>query len=202
MNKQQLILSKAKELFMKYGIRSISMDDLARELGISKKTLYQHIKDKKELIRQIMEYDMEEFNKKVENITENAENAMEVIVKINEEMLKIISQLPSNVKYDLKKYYPDIADNINKEMDKKMFEAIVKNIKRGQKEGIFRKDIVPEIIAKLQIIRSKALFNGSYQDIEASYSKAEIIKETFKYHIYGITTKKGLQIYKELQQKK
>ncbi len=193
MEKEEEILQKAKMLFMTYGLRSITMDDLARELCVSKKTLYQFFKDKADLIEKIVKSEIDMMLKKMQKIYDQSENTIDRMIKINLHMIEMRKSTPKNVQYDLEKYYPEIAEKSKKETDKKMFEAIKENHERGKKEGLIREDLNTDIIASLQINRSKYI-NKMIEELN-NYDDEKILNDIFEYHIRGIATEKGINYY-------
>ncbi|MBN2662055.1 MAG: TetR/AcrR family transcriptional regulator [Bacteroidales bacterium] len=193
MEKEHEIIEKARNLFMKYGFRSITMDDLAHELSISKKTLYNFIKDKADLIRKITHAEIMKMTKHMRDIFENSANTIDRMIKINVLVIEMRRNTPANVKYDLQKYYPEIAEEVKKLLEQKMFEAIKENHELGKKEGVIRLDLETDIIASLQVCRSNIIEN--IIEILDKYNYEKILNEIFDYHIRAITTPKGLEYY-------
>ena len=103
MDQETQILIKAKELFFKLGVRSITMDDLSRELGISKKTLYQYVENKSDLVNKTLRLHFTEEKKVVENCIAEAENATDEMIRIAGESLKNFRSMPPSSKYDIQK---------------------------------------------------------------------------------------------------
>lgn len=194
MNKTpQEYIRKVCDMFKNYGIRSVTMDDVARELGISKKTLYLHFKDKSELVGIILKW---EFKEKAEEFAEamaNNDNAIEELFEYYKVQIKILTHQKANFIYDLKKYYPVHFDEFhNKKMDK-MIESVKTNLKRGKKEGLFRKDINEDIITRLHVARIESMMTSGLFSIEELMSPL-FFAEAFKYHIYAIVSDKGRKI--------
>ncbi|MEA3452198.1 MAG: TetR/AcrR family transcriptional regulator [Bacteroidota bacterium] len=193
MYKENEILLKARDMFLKYGIRSITMDDLARELGISKKTLYQNFKDKADLISKMVIAEINRVMNDMQNIFEEKDNTIDRMIKINNHLIKIRKNTPENISYDLHKYYPEIEKNLNKITEEKMFLNIKENHKQGQAEGLIRKNLNLDIIAALQVTRSSVVYN--IKNIAKAENIEIIINEIFDYHIRAISTDKGLDYY-------
>ena len=105
---KQQIITKSEELFMRYGIRSVSMDDIARELGISKKTLYQQVENKSDLIRQIFAERSMQERLAIEAMRQESDNAIEEVVEVARFMISRLRLLSPTSRYDLEKYYQDI----------------------------------------------------------------------------------------------
>ncbi|MBC7125567.1 MAG: TetR/AcrR family transcriptional regulator [Bacteroidales bacterium] len=137
------------ELYAKYGIKSITMNDVARHLGISKKTLYKYVNDKYDLVGKVIDFEIELF-KRGWPVLKNAIEDLLIVSKILNQRMKEIN--PSTI-YDLRKYYPQHYEKLTMARRKKMFENVIANIKKGQEEGLYRTDLDQRIIAMLQISR-------------------------------------------------
>ncbi len=184
------LLKKVNDLYSRYGIRSVTMDDISRELGISKKTLYQHVKDKEDLVDKVMMY---EFSSK-RNFTEekSSRNAIEDIFFLNNMINKIIKETNPSKMYDLRKYYPTIFEKIAKLKRKKTMNMMIQNFRKGKSEGLYRKNFDEEILAKMYVLRMDRV---SHEDVVSisEFTSAKFIYEVFIYHIRGIASKKGIE---------
>ncbi|MEM9259152.1 MAG: TetR/AcrR family transcriptional regulator, partial [Bacteroidota bacterium] len=138
--KQQLIQT-ADEMFMRLGIKSVSMDDIAREMGVSKKTVYQVVDNKKSLVRLVME---EDACKDVEVIKENHEQSKDAIDEFLRNSRYFIRQMreisPATLR-DLQKYYPDIWKEQLQAHHAEFTQSIADNLERGMEEGLYRDDL-------------------------------------------------------------
>lgn len=188
-------LEKIQNLFKTYGIKSVTMDDVSRELGISKKTLYTYFTDKSELVEKILE---KEFNDKAYEIHEamsNHENAIEELFGYYKIQLKMISsQMPSFI-YDLKKYYGSLFDKFKQSKHKAMKKGFIENLIRGKKEGLYRADLDEEIITQLHLARMDSL-RASEEIPNEVMNDPKFLAEAFKYHAYAIVSDKGREIIK------
>jgi len=185
------ILKRVNQLFTKYGIKSVTMDDISHELAISKKTLYQYVKDKGELVSLIVDMEFEEKSTcfgEIEHAYVNAINELYQVQKVINTILKEHS--PSSV-YDLKKYYPEVHQKMNDMRRKKLMEFTMENLKKGKAEGLFRSTINDLLITKLQVQRIENTFDNDFLSVEEMTSPPIFI-EMFIYHIRGIATEKGL----------
>lgn len=185
------ILEKVRNLYHKYGIKSVTMDDVARELNVSKKTLYQCVTDKEDLVRKVVNLEFTEAEKEINKILEKETNAIEISYKISEKMRKKISTYPSTVEYDLNKYYPEIYSELIKRRRDKMLNSFIKNMNLGISQGYFRKDLKTEIIAHIQVVRIEANHDEMYNTLK-KYSVSEIFREVYIYHLRGICSQKGI----------
>jgi AcrR family transcriptional regulator len=188
------ILQKVSALYRKYGIKSVTMDDVAHELGISKKTLYQFVSDKTELVQMVVEHvrqcDFSAMKKK-----EGTDlNAIEEMIEVSQHVNSLIMDHSPTYEYDLKKYYPDIYRNLMSARRKLMYEAMIANIRKGKREGLYRKELDEKIIAKLHLLRVENIQSSEIFGEEEMYSK-KFFREVFVYHIHGLATEKGLKVF-------
>lgn len=192
-DKKQEIIEKARELYYQYGIRSVTMDDVVKELGISKKTLYQYFEDKSTLVAEVLKCDKDLKMKEFSEVKTNISNAMEEMLQFYNLQQKMIKENNPSFRYDLKKYYPKIHNEFMEKKRKVIYESVVGNLKRGKKEGLYRIDIDEEIIAGLNLMRIEALINtGIFSNDEMMMP--HFFTEMFKYHMYGIVNDNGRKI--------
>jgi len=168
------------------------MDDISRELGISKKTLYQHVKDKNELVDLILDLEFEEKNNCFNDIERTYANAIDELYQVHKFVNVILKEHSPSSVYDLKKYYPEAYNKMHKFRREKLMEHILDNIKKGKSEGLYRQDVNEEIIAKLQVQRFETTFENELLPIKDMTSPV-LFHEIFNYHIRGIATEKGLK---------
>jgi AcrR family transcriptional regulator len=156
---KEKILTKTEELFMRYGIKSITMDEVARHCNISKKTIYQYFPDKDSLVKEIMEVHMKEDICLINALTQQNCSALEEVLKISEFMKKDIAEIHPSVLFDLKKYHSAAYEVFEKHRDTHFMETVVKNLERGLKEGVYRQEIDVRVFARLRVIEIEAMFN-------------------------------------------
>lgn len=189
----QNILIKVGELYNKYGIKSITMDDVARELGISKKTLYTYVKNKNELVEKVFVYLYEQGSCTIKELSNKNHDAVEELLEVGIFMIQSIKNYNPSTEYDLKKYYPELHARFNEIKKERMYDAILKNIEKGKKEGLFRTDMNDKIIAKIQVSRFLNMSSGDYINSSEMLQPANIL-ELFIYHIRGIANEQGLKV--------
>ena len=190
------ILERVSCLYRKYGIKSVTMDDVARELGISKKTLYLHFSDKDDLVVQVLNYEANNRAVEFKKIYDQNLNAIEELLEVNKLMNHILREHSTVVDYDLKKYYPEhFAKNQELRRDK-MYESVMNNMKKGKDEGLFRADLNEEIIAKLHVSRIICMTENPFFSA-AELSSPQVFSEIIIYHIRGIANKNGIKILEE-----
>ncbi len=190
------ILKKVSALYRKYGIKSVTMDDVAHELGISKKTLYQFVSDKTELVKMVVEHVRRcDFSSTKKNKGADL-NAIEEMIEVSRHVHNLMKDHSPTYEYDLKKYYPDIYRNLISARRKLMYESMIENIRKGKKEGLYRKELDEKIIAKLHLLRVENMPSSEIFG-EGEMQSQKFIREVFIYHIHGLATEKGLKIFHE-----
>jgi AcrR family transcriptional regulator len=196
MDKQRIIQESLK-LFMQYGIRSVSMDDVSRKLGISKKTLYNHIDSKKELVGLSVQCQQHEECQMMEKIMTETSDALEATVKIGRYIINLVANLKPGTIYDMQKYYPQIHDSWEAKHSDHIRENLIKNLKLGIEQGCYRPEIDIEVIARLYVGKVKLIMNERVFPSN-QFNHAHVVRENFIYHLHGILTPKGLErMYKE-----
>lgn len=192
-NTKERILVTAERMFMKFGIKSVSMDDLARDLGISKKTLYQSIENKEDLIRQMVEERIRMDKEACGAAREQSSNALEEILVIGRNVVRELREMPDQVIFELKKYYRttfQLFEDFHKEF---IFKTIKENVERGIREGLYREDLNSEVIAKLYVGKNMMIVDEESFPLD-KYHRDELFQEHFKYHIRGIASLRGLKL--------
>lgn len=190
------ILNKVKCLYLKYGIKSVTMDDVARELGISKKTLYQYVADKDELVRKVVDMTIDERVSYMEALDMSGKNPIEEVLETSRCINQILREYSHVSEYDLRKYYPDIYNAMRVVRRKHIYNMVHDNIKRGKKEGLYRKEINEDIIARLHVLRIDSIAENDVFSLE-EYLSPKFFNELFEYHLRGIVNEAGWKILEE-----
>ncbi len=176
----------ALEMFMKYGLKSVSMDDIARAAGVSKKTIYQHVTDKQTLVHETLKdflcEDQEFMSKELDRTDYDALEKMVVIAQKGFEMLK---RIRPTVTYDLQKYYPESWNLIQEHHINFMQKKIFANIESGITQGVYRSNVNPDIISKIYVQNITSIVADSESKFGA-LDKAIIFVQQLVYHLYGI----------------
>jgi AcrR family transcriptional regulator len=144
---KQKIIQASYHLFHRLGIRSITMDDIARELGMSKKTLYQHFADKDEIVKEAIQAHINVIQKTMIDVKKQSKDAIHEMMLSSERMCELIRGMNPAAFNDMKKYYPDAMKLFDEHQQKFFYNVLVENIKWGIEQGIFRNDIDIEIAA-------------------------------------------------------
>lgn len=190
-DKQKLILEGAVKLFKQYGLRSVSMDDVSRSLGMSKKTLYQFVDNKDDLVTRAIDYVIER-NSQIDTSDESL-NAIDVLLDISRCISAETLEINPVVRYDLFKYFPAIYNAALNKRREHIYRDILANYKNGVKQGLYREDIDIDVVAKLYIKNLMEIHQADF--INAPFSK--ILKVMFDSHIRSIINDKGLEYYEQ-----
>ncbi len=196
------ILRESARLFIKYGIRSLSMDDICRELGMSKKTLYQYVDSKPDLIARILQNTFVEHDKAVNEFTEGQQNAIDQLLSVSRKVCLDMQNFNPALIFDLQKYYPEIY---KKHYESKMiaiFNHIRININKGISEGLYRDDMDVDLVARLYVQKLEDVHDPTFLASMASdvAHYARVFHVMFDNHIRGICNATGLAYYEKQQQ--
>ena len=193
------ILEQSRELFTRYGIRSISMDDIARELGISKKTLYQHVKNKADLLDKGFKKVQEDFIGAVNRVCSRGMNAIDELLEVSKCVNRELMKYNPATVFDLQKYYPEVFNNHVAEEKKYTYRMILRNLEKGISEGIYREDQDIELVANLYIQKVESIHDEKFLR-QANISMEEIFEVMFENHIRGISNQKGIEYFEQRKQ--
>jgi hypothetical protein len=192
LQKKKEIISGSLRVFMQKGIKSVNMDDVSKELGISKKTLYLVVKDKEELIQKGVEVFCKKEDLEMNLIQSKSLNAIEESLEIKKWVLSVLDGIHPSVAFELEKYYPKVSRRMQEHRKKVIYKSLLENLLKGQQEGYYRKDLNPDIIIKIYISRIEILFDQSVFPL-SEYALSNLYIESFNYHIRGIASEKGLK---------
>lgn len=164
------ILEHSQELFYRYGTRSVTMDDIARQLGVSKKTLYKHFKDKEAIVFTMMKTKIAEMENRTLFIAQHSNDAVDEILKTMEYMSEVLVNMTPGLFFDLQKFHPHAWKLFINHRNNYLKDCITKNLRRGIKEDLYRDDIDVELTAKLRLCQidntvDPNLFPGRQFDI-------------------------------------
>jgi AcrR family transcriptional regulator len=194
--KAQKILQQVTVLFMQYGIKSLTMDDIARHLGISKKTLYQSFSDKADLVMKGIEAHMNAEAAAICSMQEQSKNAIEEMFLISQHVSVHLQSMHPSILFDLEKYYPAAFAKFGEYKTQVIMSSIAKNIEQGIEQGFYRKNINIPIVAGLYVGRMDIIFDQNLFP-SSTYSPKEVYFEAIRYHIRGIASEKGIEYLKD-----
>ena len=200
MEEKTIFLSKATQLFIENGAKSVTMDEIAKEFGISKKTLYQKYKNKEELLEEVLKYKLQEVIERLKYLDENIDNAVARMFCRDEEIDKVSHSNNNILIRQLLKYYPAIFHKHMLNFSTKFSEVLVHNIEKGRKQGLYREDFDPELYAKLFFQLVMSYESSPYFDVEL-IEWENFMQETMFFYLNAITNEKGKEVLKNLKQK-
>jgi AcrR family transcriptional regulator len=190
------IIEQAEHLFLQYGFRSVTMEDIAKSLGLSKKTLYQYFEDKDDIVVKATQYHLERELIEFQQLGQQATNAIEEIFNISVCFRKNIHKTNPSVVYDLQKYYPKAWGLFLDYKDRVFKQNIIETIIRGQEEGFFRKEINSDMLAVLRMEQIQMSFDPKIFPSE-KYDFKEVQNQFIDHFIQGLLTTTGREIYEE-----
>ncbi len=190
MDTGEIILREADNLFCQFGVKSVTMDDIAKHLGMSKKTIYLHFKDKNELVQKLIEITIGEQKCIINNMEESADNAVDEIFSAVANIQTLLSKMNPLLFYDLQKYYPAAWDVFHNFRNNFLFDCIGKNLKRGIQEGLYREEINIRILARMRVEQIGVVFN-SFAFPPTHFNLSEVMTVITEHFLYGICTIKG-----------
>ena len=194
------VLERVRELFFKYGVRSVSMDDICRDLGISKKKLYQLFSSKNELVEKLLELERENFEIIFDTYSFEGVNAIDILLTVSKEVGERFRDVSPSMTFDLKKYYPDIYHNHIEERIDFIFKKIQINLEKGINQGVYRDDLSVELVARLYIRRLIDLHNPEFFPAD-KFSFQTLFEAMFDNFIRGIANPKGIEYYEKQKRK-
>ena len=188
------ILERVRELFYKYGVRSVSIEDICRDLGFSKKKLYDFVKSKHELVEKLLELERRNFEIIFSQYNFEGVNAIDILLTVSKEIGEHFRDVSPSMTFDLLKYYPEIYHRHVEERIEFIFQKIQVNLTKGINQGIYRTDLSVELVARLYIRRLIDLHNPEFFPAD-KFSFRTIYDVMIDNFIRGIATEKGLAYY-------
>ena len=188
---KEKIIEKATGLFLKLGFKSVTMDDIANELAISKKTIYTHYKNKTSLVKEVCLNISEVITYGIDCICAQNQNPIEELYEIKKFVMLQLNNEKASPQYQLQKYYPEISETLKEKNFDKMIGCTRQNLQRGIAQGLYRNNIDIDFISRLYFLSVYGLKDVSIFP-ESSFNKNELMEKYLEYHIRGIVTKEGL----------
>jgi AcrR family transcriptional regulator len=190
------LIQRATSVFMRLGVRAVNMADVSSELGISKKTLYKYVSDKRDLILQCMAWHCSQMEQVIEEAKSTSENTIEAELKLILFIHQIASDMHPSVLFDLNKYHPRAFRMVNERRDEILRGTMEENIRRGQAEGLYREDVNPEVATRFLISLSHEV-RAIAEDPKNPTPLSQLYLESALYHIRAIATAKGIAFLEE-----
>jgi AcrR family transcriptional regulator len=195
------IINQSALMFLEYGTKSVTMDDIAERMHISKKTIYSHFEDKPSLVRSAVFQIFDQVKSQIFKIQDESENSIIAIYEIKKIAVQVLAKKDSSVQYQLQKYYPKIHDELREMELDTLGTSFEKSINKGIEKGLFRASIDPQFITRIYFngfagIRNIKLFSPK------DYKIDQLIDQYIDYHLRAIVTPKGLSFLKSYNSNK
>ncbi len=187
------IIETAEMLFRKFGIRSVTMSDIAAQLGMSKKTIYLYIVNKNDLVQRIVEKYIEKEKEMCKQAVVTSEDALQEMFSISIHVQRNIENMNPSLLFDLRKYHFQIWQQFEAYRKEFILSMMKKNLERGIKEGLYRNDMDAEIISRIHI-GTMNVFSDDELLPPDLYARPIVHKEFVLYHLYGIVSEKGREL--------
>lgn len=187
---REKILETASDLFLNLGFKSVTMDDIAQNMGISKKTIYQHFDNKTKLVKATTDYVFHFICKGMDRISGKKTNPIEELFEMHRFMKQVLKNEKASPQYQLQKYYPKIFRKLKENQFTVIHDSIISNLKKGIELKLYRDTINPEIIGRLYFLSATGIKD---QDLFSpdQFSAIEVADAYLEYHIRGIVTPMG-----------
>jgi len=198
--KEQQIIADAIKVFMTYGIKSVTMDDIARHMRMSKKTLYQYVSDKNDLVKKCLDHDCQVSEETIKEILTKGMNAIEENFEISKHIVDDLKNIHPSIFYDLEKYYPDAWNTMHELRHEFVAVVMQQNMEKGMKEGLYRSDLDVALMTRLWVSRLNIIFDPNFFSL-SDFNLAQVYRQMFIHHVRGIASNEGLKYIEQNQHK-
>ena len=196
MSQTERIILGAEELFLKAGIKSVTMDDIARHLGMSKKTIYQFFKDKNELVIGLVRKKIQEDEEQMEEILNKSSNVIEGMINMMKCSEEIFSRINPVVIHDLQKYHPDAWKQFQNFKSGVIVQTLEELLKKGIEQGYIRAEIDVKIIARMRMGQVEMGFDTAIFP-QSEFNVWKVQQQFLEHFNYGICTLEGYKLLNE-----
>lgn len=197
---KEKILSKAADLFLSLGFKSVTMDDIASSLGMSKKTIYSHYPTKRELVHDTTFHVFEQINEGICQICAGHENPVKELYDIKSLVMEQLKGEKTSPHYQLQKYYPKIFATLKQKQFHSISQCVSENLRRGMELGFYRKDLDVELMTKFYLNGNLGLMNLDIFPVQ-EFEMGDLKSAYLEYHIRAIATEKGIETLQTLLEK-
>ncbi|MFQ3351880.1 MAG: AcrR family transcriptional regulator [Candidatus Marivariicella framensis] len=197
---KEKIIIKATELFLSIGFKSVTMDDLAQSMGISKKTIYQFFKNKNHLISLCMKTLQKGVVKSFKQISINANNPIIELFQIKKEAMKVLGNTETAPQFQLQKFYPEIYQELKGREFDLVRDVFQESLKKGIKSGYYREEINIDFITRIYINGMRGVRDINLFPLH-EFKLEKVIEDFLEYHVRAISTNKGLILLNKIYNK-
>lgn len=187
------------DMFQRYGLRAMTMDDVCRELSMSKKTLYQYFSNKADLVDQAVRFVFWGHQETMDRIGAEHENAIDRMINRYAFLMRMIESHGPNMMFPLKKYYPKTFEWLFAQRQQTMMAALVQTLKDGQAQRLFRDDLNVDLVARIHFTTMVGLADSDL-NAESMAERRELIWTAISLFIRSISTAQGLHYFNENQE--
>lgn len=194
---RDVIIGTATKMFFKQGVRSVTLDDLSSELGISKKTLYQYFSNKEELVEEVISQFMNHHTSIIEKLMVGSQNSIEGFYQTANHVYMIFNSISPATIFETKKYYPAIWNRLQDFKKRSIEKLTMINLQKGISEGLYREDINADMVMRFYLT---IVLNMNDEELfpETIHNPGKIYQSFINYHIRSIATEKGYAMFKQL----
>ena len=194
------IIDTAKEQFMRFGVRSVTMDDIARQAGVSKKTIYQEFADKNQLVYETFSQALQQDKCRIENISPSKEGVIAHLVAMSDYISTRFADFNPLIMNEIQRYFPQCWQLFDEFKQKHIFSEMVGLLDKGKEEGLFRAELNTEIIAQIRLEQMDSLFDPIKFPL-SKYKMVDLHLAVFDHFLHGIFTDKGRKAYQKQKNK-
>ena len=195
MDLKQKIVSNARKLFLTQGIKCVTMEDIARHLGISKKTLYQHVDNKEHLIGILLKAHVTEEDRIIHEIRAQSTDAIDEMLKIGKYVLEVLRALPAQTIRDIQKYYARMFADWDEIHRENVYSTVRANLERGKTQGLYRSNLDSDVLARIYVESIAKIVDETLFPPE-KYHPGDLYEHFLRYHLNGVVSQAG---YAQLQ---
>jgi AcrR family transcriptional regulator len=191
------IVQKATDLFLTLGVKSVTMDDIARELSMSKKTIYASYNNKSSLVSEVVNSLFDKVSKGINEICAQELNPIEELYAIKKFVSIQLKNERVSPQFQLQKYYPELFEKFQVKKFERLNSITVQNVRRGMELGLYRDDLNIDFVARIYFVGMTGIVDDRIFPL-TDFPKTHLVESFLAYHLRGIVTQKGLDRLKQL----
>lgn len=201
MEARERILNKAIELYFRFGIRSITMDEIAAQCGMSKKTIYQFFEDKDALVDAVMDLKIDVKELECRNSQQKSDNAIHEMFLALDNVMALFDNMHASLMLDLQKHHPLTFKKLVAHKQKFLHTIIKTNILKGQQEELYRSEINADIITAMRL---ETIFMTGRDELfpKSQYSSSHVLLEITDHYLHGLATLKGMKLIEKYKKER